>query len=478
MIISANEWAKYVKGLSAVNKEATDQVAKFLGRGFDYNNPEDMKQLVSYAYGISTKYGEAAAELACQMYDAVGLASGMILEAAVPAEVASYGEVAKTVYGTAKSSQNIEEMSSAVGRLVKRAGQDTTLKNALRDGAQFAWVPSGDTCAFCITLASRGWQNASKNAIKGGHAEHIHSNCDCAYAIRFDNKTQVKGYDPDRYYQQYKNAEGDTPKEKINSMRRRFYAENKRIVGAESSKAEEFIPKSFKLEQIAFKPAETIAEAETYAKNEFVKGGFNLTGKDVSYKGIDVDIANSVNKRLGEIYNSFDIPKLSSLESYGKADKRAWGKSPDAPMFTTNFGNVGLNNTLVKSQQIIDNYNDQAEKAFKYVSDNVGVLTGESRSLAEAYISAGRDLVGNSVEDFITHEIGHHISYSIPEVNKELSQIQKATDWKETASKLSGYANKSFGEYFAESFTAYCNGEQEMLQPEIISIFEKLRKQS
>ena len=239
MIISANEWAKYVKGLSAVNKEATDQIAKFLGRGFDYNNPEDMKRLVSYAYGISTKYGEAAAELACQMYDAIGLASDMILDAAVPAEVASYGEVAKTVYGTAKSSQNVEEMASAIGRLVKRTGQDTTLGNALRDGAQFAWIPSGDTCAFCITLASRGWQYASKNAIKGGHAEHIHSNCDCAYAIRFDNKTQVKGYDPEKYYEQYKDAEGRTPDEKINSMRRKYYAENREQILSQKASAYE-----------------------------------------------------------------------------------------------------------------------------------------------------------------------------------------------------------------------------------------------
>ena len=45
------------------------------------------------------------------------------------------------------------------------------LKNALRDGAEFAWVPNGDTCAFCMTLASRGWQRASKRAIKNGHAE-------------------------------------------------------------------------------------------------------------------------------------------------------------------------------------------------------------------------------------------------------------------------------------------------------------------
>lgn len=53
-------------------------------------------------------------------------------------------------------------MQRGVSRLVKRAGADTTLKNAQRDGAEFAWVPHGDSCAFCLTLASRGWQRASQ----------------------------------------------------------------------------------------------------------------------------------------------------------------------------------------------------------------------------------------------------------------------------------------------------------------------------
>ena len=52
------------------------------------------------------------------------------------------------------------QMQRGVSRLVKRAGADTTLKNAQRDGAEFAWVPHGDSCAFCLTLASRGWQRA------------------------------------------------------------------------------------------------------------------------------------------------------------------------------------------------------------------------------------------------------------------------------------------------------------------------------
>ena len=64
----------------------------------------------------------------------------------------------------------------------------------------------------------------SKKALDGGHAEHIHSNCDCTYAIRFDGKSTIEGYDPEEYRRQYYGAEGDTPQERINYMRRQQYA--------------------------------------------------------------------------------------------------------------------------------------------------------------------------------------------------------------------------------------------------------------
>ena len=88
-------------------------------------------------------------------------------------------------------------LQSAVSRLVKPAGADTTLKNAIRDGAEFAWIPHGDTCAFCLMLASRGWQKAGKRTLKNGHAEHIHANCDCEYAVRFNASTTVLYYNKD-----------------------------------------------------------------------------------------------------------------------------------------------------------------------------------------------------------------------------------------------------------------------------------------
>ena len=233
--ISANAMQAYMKRMSALNQAAADAMKSYIQTyGF-----MDIDALIDYAYGIATKYGEGAAALAAQMYDVTAELSGQIFDPAVPAPTASYQQVAKTVQGVAKQSQNENMMGNAVGRLVKQAGADTTLRNALRDGAEFAWIPSGDTCAFCITLASRGWQRASKAAIKGGHAEHIHANCDCVYAIRFDSNTTVKGYDPDKYRAMYEDADGRTPKDKINAMRREFYAENKEEINEQKRDAYE-----------------------------------------------------------------------------------------------------------------------------------------------------------------------------------------------------------------------------------------------
>lgn len=238
MQISRKDWNAYIKRLSSVNNEAAEKVKQYV----DLHGLDDVSGLVNYSYRVVQQYGNASASLAALMYDTVADLEGKILKPAELAPLPDYGEVAKTVQGTLKTSQNVEEISSAVSRLVKRTGQDTILWNAERDGAQFAWIPSGDTCAFCIALASRGWQYMSRKALKNGHAEHIHSNCDCTYMIRHTSNFDVAGYDPDEYYEMYKSG-AKVPYENenmshsdnkqtlstrnINGMRRRFYQENK-----------------------------------------------------------------------------------------------------------------------------------------------------------------------------------------------------------------------------------------------------------
>lgn len=226
MQITANAWNEYITRLSRLNQKAGQLMREYIGS----HGTESTDDLIAYAYGLVTKYGEGSAELACQMYDALAEAANAGVPAAEPAEPADYGEVARMVNAT--KSQNPANLPNGVSRLVKRTGADTTLKNAVRDGAEWAWVPHGDTCPFCITLASNGWQKASSKVLKGGHAEHIHANCDCEFAIRFDHKTTVAGYDPEKYLKQYRDAGGD-----INKMRRVNYAANKERINAQKRAA-------------------------------------------------------------------------------------------------------------------------------------------------------------------------------------------------------------------------------------------------
>lgn len=226
MQISAKTWNEYITRLSRLNQKAGRLMREYIDR----HGTADTADLIAYAYGLVTKYGEGSAELACQMYDALAEAQGALVPAAEPAETASYNEVARMVNAT--KDQNPANLPNGVSRLVKRAGADTSLRNAARDGAEWAWVPHGDTCPFCITLASNGWQNASDKVLKGGHAQHIHANCDCEFAIRFDHRTTVAGYDPEKYLAQYNAAGGD-----INAMRRIDYAARKDAINAQKRAA-------------------------------------------------------------------------------------------------------------------------------------------------------------------------------------------------------------------------------------------------
>ena len=226
MQITARTWNEYITRLSRLNEKAGQQMAEYVAA----HGIEDGPALIAYANALVTKYGEGSAELACQMYDALAEAANAGVPAAEPAEPADYGEVARMVNAT--KNQNPANLPNGVSRLVKRAGADTTLKNAVRDGAEWAWVPHGDTCPFCITLASNGWQKASSKVLKGGHANHIHANCDCEFAIRFNHSTTVAGYDPEKYLAQYNAAGGD-----INKMRRVNYAANKERINAQKRAA-------------------------------------------------------------------------------------------------------------------------------------------------------------------------------------------------------------------------------------------------
>lgn len=361
MRISESSWKRYVGALRKVSDKATESMLHYIGEFGIPRQGEDWNDFIFAAYNISTKYGEAAATLAAEMYDVVADLSGVSVAPAVPAEPASYHTVAETVQGVAKQSGNAETVAGAVGRLVKQAGADTTLQNALRDGAEFAWVPSGDTCAFCITLASNGWRKASKKAVKNGHAEHIHTNCDCTYAIRFDSSTEVPGYDPAHYLTLYETAGGVSPKDRINALRRELYAENKDKINAQkraayaARKARAWVPAinaSFDDVTVAWRAGATPDSHKVEDLQEYVApdgSAYKVHGKSVvlDYKPHEKEIAELLEREFGgELYM---VPRVNNPQGVRTPDYLFRGRPYDLKTLGPNAGQNTIFNRIKNS---------------------------------------------------------------------------------------------------------------------------------
>ena len=254
--MTLNEWTRYRDLLKRLSDLAAgdfrDAVfkagGKFGAAGLDKIPKEE---LIDYAYALVQKYGTGAAEAACEWYDAIAELSGANVDPAEPAEMPDYGEVAKAINGTLKTG-NEEIVAGAVGRQVKLAGQDTTLQNAMRDSSLVAWMTTGDTCAYCLSLSAMGWVNASEDMLEGGHTKHIHPNCDCFYAVKFDPDTIYEGYNYEENYKKVYQAaldqgvikEGEQisntkllSKDILNATRREAYDENSEEINSQKRSA-------------------------------------------------------------------------------------------------------------------------------------------------------------------------------------------------------------------------------------------------
>lgn len=231
MKLSRKDWNNYVARLSAINRTAGRKMQAWI----DQNGIDDVQKLVEVAYVLTTKYGEASSAAVCQMYDEIAEIQKANVPPAEPKPPQNIKYVDKAIRRTLDRAPST--VPSTVSEMVKRTGAETTLKNAQRDGAYFAWIPNGDTCPFCITIASNGWRRASKKTAGGDYATHIHPNCDCEFAISLNGPGDIEGYDPDKYLAMYEGAEGDNWQDKVNSMRRANYAANKDAINAQKRAA-------------------------------------------------------------------------------------------------------------------------------------------------------------------------------------------------------------------------------------------------
>jgi len=252
------------------------------------------------------------------------------------------------------------------------------------------------------------------------------------------------------------------------------------------------VPKTKGLPKVAFTPVKTLSEAESYAK-KFAKG--------VDYKGIPLDQANRINKRLNELFTQY--PKLRKLERiwtitdrFGRAaGNGAQLKLSTKAMFYEGGGEKAFLASTTEHKAYVDSrikwLKDRLKKevkgsdAYKTVKFRLNEAETEARfSRHTAYVK------GQEVESTITHEFGHVIDDQLsgrinaPLRNKtlmsEAKMLEFEKEWQFIADNIgddiyniSEYASTDAQELFAEAFEMYSLGEEANLPQEIIKYFEE-----
>jgi hypothetical protein len=228
MRISSSAWRKYQRAHSMLQGEAKAQLEEFFDSlPWDEGEDKCLTLLAQRAVELLNRYGLADASLSAAFYDEVMEMQGANVPlAAIPTPNTDFVQQdVVRAFRKATSRETAKSMtSSALSGHIKRVGIETMRDNAVRDHAMWAWVCISDTCAFCRTLGSNGWQQASKSVLAGNHAEHIHDNCDCQFVVKKAGETlEVEGYDPDALLAEYNDADGTSSRDRINAMRRADY---------------------------------------------------------------------------------------------------------------------------------------------------------------------------------------------------------------------------------------------------------------
>lgn len=219
--------------------------------------------------------------------------------------------------------------------------------------------------------------------------------------------------------------------------------------------------------KVTFTPAQTLQEAEEYAKN---------FADDVKYNGkMTVDIANQVNKELAELNEAYPITKFVEIKQNGRI-----GAIAQANWQTLEINAMKVNTQLAPYAVRQAEAQTALEKIAK-MSPELQRKNQKTKNLCETILKSTRFAVGdysdNIIGSTIAHEYGHVLAdqyfgqingtraYSNANSAACKSARQKVYGVYDTAMrngdayKISEYATKDQYEFLAEAFASQWIGE-------------------
>ena len=232
------QYAKQVQGISQQAKKEFLEAIKQI----DFDDwSRAAKELRELILRLVDYYGLASAELGAQWYEYCRQMNYSRGYTAIVGQPSRYGVksdcnvvIDKLFDGEISIEEMIGQLSGVVVDQVQKQARDSILGNlneelleARRSGDNefadqigYARVPVGDTCAFCIMLASRGFVYTSeKTATQTKWGSKYHPNCNCV-AVPFHKAHTIPGYGDmlEKYERMYRDADnmrrsGDMPDE-------------------------------------------------------------------------------------------------------------------------------------------------------------------------------------------------------------------------------------------------------------------------
>lgn len=192
-----------------LQQAALDEFMDSVYQGMTYD------ELIELASQLAGKYAMFGCELGAQWYDLCTELAGIQAE---PAYVnpPTYEELAERAMKAAEQYPELpveHVLGEFLQNVIESSIRDTGTSNLQRDyerglcAGKWSRVPVGETCAWCLMLASQGAWYVSEESALGREAGHYHSHCDCK-AVYHSDPEQIYGYkDLFRYKEMYYDAD-------------------------------------------------------------------------------------------------------------------------------------------------------------------------------------------------------------------------------------------------------------------------------
>ena len=186
-------------------------VEEFASRIHDGMSVEDVTQT---AVRIAEKYSMLGCELGAQWYDLCSELAGLDVDPAYlpDPDVETIENGAKAAAGASRRG-DYGAFNNFLNNMVMTSIRETGTANLWRDyerglaPGRWARVPVGETCAWCLMLASQGAWYVSEQSALGKEAGHYHSDCDCI-AVYHADAADIAGYsDLETYKEMYYEAD-------------------------------------------------------------------------------------------------------------------------------------------------------------------------------------------------------------------------------------------------------------------------------